>query len=284
MESIGDVLKKMSIQRDTSGASTSTSTAEAVCPKCQGAGFLRLDVPVDDPRFGEMIACECTVRDRAARNTHALIERSNLGPLRGKTFENFVVDPTFKTRAPRYSPESAYKACVMFAKQPDRTDQEVLEAPRIEWLVLMGSHGTGKTHLAVAIANYRLDLGRPAIFIVVPDLLDRLRATFSPSSDVTYDELFETARTTPLLILDDLGAQSSTPWAQEKLYQIINERYNRRLPTVITTNLALDSMDLRLRSRIGDANLAELHIIKAPDVRLGHNQGDEPPAKGRRAT
>ena len=270
----------MSIQRDTSEASTNTSIAEPVCPICQGAGFLRLDVRVDDPRFGEMIACECTVRDRAARHSQALIERSNLGPLRGKTFANFVVDLTLQGQPPRFSPDAAYRACLLFAERADRSDQEVLEAPRIEWLVLMGSHGTGKTHLAVAIANYRLDLGRSAIFIVVPDLLDRLRATFSPTSDVTYDELFESARSTPLLILDDLGAQSSTPWAQEKLYQILNERYNRRLPTVITTNLRLEDMDLRLRSRIGDSNLAELHVIHAPDVRLGQEHREEGQQKG----
>ncbi len=217
------------------------------------------------------------MRDRAERHNQALIERSNLGPLRGKTFENFVVDPAFKRRAPRFSPDAAYNACLMFAARPDRTEQEILDSPSIEWLVLIGNHGTGKTHLAVAIANKRLTQGRPAIFIVVPDLLDRLRATFSPTSTVTYDELFETARTTPLLILDDLGAQSSTPWAQEKLYQIINERYNRRLSTVITTNLSLDHMDLRLRSRIGDAHLAEVHIIKGTDVRLGQEQGEESP-------
>ncbi len=57
--------------------------------------------------------------------------------------------------------------------------------------------------------------------MVVPDLLDHLRATFSPSSTVSLDRRFEEVRTTPLLILDDLGTQSATPWAREKLYQIV---------------------------------------------------------------
>ena len=55
------------------------------------------------------------------------------------------------------------------------------EKPR-GWLVFMGGYGSGKTHLAAAIANYRAGLGDPPLFIMVPDLLDHLRATFSPNS------------------------------------------------------------------------------------------------------
>ena len=63
----------------------------------------------------------------------------------------------------------------------------------------------------------------------MPDLLDHLRATFAPGSDVSYDELFETVAIAPLLVLDDLGTQSSTQWAQEKMFQILNHRYNDRI-------------------------------------------------------
>lgn len=280
MDSIGDVLRKMPVPKVTARADRSVSAAEAVCSICEGAGYLRLDVGIDDPRFGEMVACECTVREQTKRRQHHLVEASNLGPLRGKTFDNFVIHRHM--RPAKNSPEAAFKAALTFAERPDRSEAERLEKPRREWLVLGGHHGTGKTHLAVAVANHRLDQGRAAIFIVVPDLLDRLRATFSPTSDVSYDELFESARETDLLILDDLGAHSSTPWAQEKLYQIINERYNRRLPTVITSNLRLDDMEMRLRSRIGDATLADNYWIQAPDVRLGVEHTDaeaSPPSR-----
>ena len=276
MESIGNVLKRVPAPNRRTGTVQGEAVTATGCPICGGAGYLRLDVPVEDPRFGDMVPCECTVREIAAKRLGLLIERSNLGPLRGKKLDNFVVDK--RTKAEKNSPEAAFKAASMFAERPDRSDDERLARPRKEWLVLSGNHGSGKTHLAVAIANHRLDHGRPAIFIVVPDLLDRLRATFSPTSDITYDELFETCRETELLILDDLGAQSSTPWAQEKLYQIINERYNRRLPTVITSNLRLDDMEMRLRSRIGDTTLADNYWIQAPDVRLGRDMSGEPPS------
>ena len=109
--------------------------------------------------------------------------------------------------------------------------------------------------------------------MTVPDLLDHLRAAFSPTSETAYDDLFEQLRNTPLLILDDLGAQSSTPWAQEKLFQLINHRYNAQLPTVITTNQRLDELDPRLRSRLMDAVLVTNVAILAPDFRTGKNSG-----------
>ncbi len=280
MESIGEVLKRVPTPRRTGRAASPASDA---CPLCGGAGYLRADVAVDDPRFGRMVPCSCTKELLEERRLRRLQERSNLGPLRGKTFENFVTDPSSRGRPAKNSPEAAHRAARIFAERGERTETQRLERPRFEWLVLLGNHGSGKTHLAAAIANYRLQQARPAIFVVVPDLLDRLRATFAPSSDVSYDELFEAARSTALLVLDDLGAQSTTSWAQEKLYQIINERYNRRLPTVISSNLSLDDMELRLRSRIGDTNLAETYVIQARDARLGVDHGASGPARaGRR--
>ncbi|MBM3121729.1 MAG: ATP-binding protein, partial [Chloroflexi bacterium] len=67
-----------------------------------------------------------------------------------------------------------------------------------------------------------------------------------------------------LLVLDDLGTQASTPWAVEKLYQLLNHRYNATLPTVITTNLSLDDLDARLRSRIIDTRLCTVYGITVP--------------------
>ncbi len=146
--------------------------------------------------------------------------------------------------------------------------QEFSENPR-GWLVLMGTYGCGKTHLAAAIGNYRASLGEEPLFVVVPDLLDHLRATFSPSSMVSYDRLFEEVRSAGLLILDDLGTQSATPWAREKLYQIFNYRYNARLPMVITTSSTLDDIDPRIRSRMLDTRLCTIYAISAPSYRAG---------------
>ena len=82
------------------------------------------------------------------------------------------------------------------------------------WLVLTGTYGCGKTHLAAAIANHQLAKRQTALFVVVPDLLDHLRSTFNPQSPISYDKLFDQVRRAPLLVLDDLGTESATPWAR----------------------------------------------------------------------
>ena len=185
----------------------------------------------------------------------ALLEASNLGLLTRMTFDSFVpgghgLNPHVQDNLRR-----AFEKARAFAESPQG------------WLVLKGSYGCGKTHLAAAIANEQVSRGNPVLFVVVPDLLDYLRAAFAPGSPATFDQRFETLRTAPLLVLDDLGAHSSTPWAQEKLFQILNYRYNAQLPTVITTNCEIDMFDPRLRSRLMDLDWSTLVQILAPDFR-----------------
>jgi len=155
--------------------------------------------------------------------------------------------------------DEAYRNAFDFAKNPDG------------WLVLMGLTGCGKTHLAAAIVNYRYEIGKPALFVVVPDFLDHLRSTFSPESRVSYDQLFESVKTAPLLVLDDFGEQSTNPWVTEKLYQLINYRYNSRLPTVITTRYSLDEImeevDSSISSRLMDRQISVTFNINVPDYR-----------------
>lgn len=149
-----------------------------------------------------------------------------------------------------------------------RAAQQFAERPR-GWIFFFGDYGTGKTHLAAGIGNYRQSLGEAPMFVVVPDLLDHLRATFSPNSAVAFDELFNQVRTVPLLILDDLGTQSATPWAREKLYQIFNYRYNAELPTVITSALSLKDIDPRIQSRMQDTRLCSVYLLNVPSYRAG---------------
>jgi len=139
-----------------------------------------------------------------------------------------------------------------------------------KWLVLMGEHGCGKTHLAAAIANKCVDDGRPVVFKEVPELLDHLRATYRPDSPVTYDQLFEAVRGAPLLILDDLGTESASPWAQEKLHQIFNRRYAARLATVITMRKTIEEIDPHLASRMLDVSLCTICAILAPGYHSAH--------------
>ena len=125
------------------------------------------------------------------------------------------------------------------------------------------------------MANYRAGNGREPLFVVAPDLLDHLRSTFGPNSNVTYDEMFEEVRTAPMLILDDLGTQSATPWAREKLYQVLNYRYVNRLATIITTADPIDSVDPRIRSRMLDNRRCVIYAIHAPAFRGMGSAGEK---------
>ncbi len=134
------------------------------------------------------------------------------------------------------------------------------------WLLLEGGYGCGKTHLAAAIANYSVNHGIPTLFITVPDLLDSLRFAYA-DPETTFEQRFEEIRNANLLIMDDFGTQNATTWAQEKLFQIINYRYTNKLPTVITTNLMLDQIEGRIRSRLQDEEFVKHIKISAPDYR-----------------
>ena len=75
------------------------------------------------------------------------------------------------------------------------------------WLTLCGGTGSGKTHLAVAIAREQLLKGNPVMFASVPELMDRLRHAYEPDSGVSYMRLLEDVKNAPILILDDLGRE-----------------------------------------------------------------------------
>jgi len=192
--------------------------------------------------------------------------------LRNMSFENFDSTRVNLASEQRQNLEEAFQLAHRFAEAPEG------------WLVFLGTHGCGKTHLAAAISNYRLRAGHPVEFQIVPDFLDHLRFTFSPEGKVTYDDLFERVKKAPLLVLDDLGAQSSTSWAQEKLYQVTNYRYNARLATIVTTVLAPEQIEDRLSSRMMDSRLSVVFNIMAPDYRIDREpaQLPKPTRRGRR--
>ncbi|MBA3824720.1 MAG: ATP-binding protein [Ktedonobacterales bacterium] len=227
---------------------TEPEVAAPECPRCHGHGYVRANVPQEHPLFGKAIRCACKAAEAEEQQRQQLWRLSNLEACAALTFT------TFNQAIP--GTQEAWRAALAYARDP------------AGWLVLGGPCGSGKTHLAAAIAVQRFAAGARVLFLLVPALLDHLRATFAPTSATTYDDLFARVRDADLLVLDDLGTEQSTPWAQDKLFQLINHRSIFSLPTVITTNLDLmRDLDDRIRSRLSDVRLVQAVRLTATDYR-----------------
>ena len=107
-------------------------------------------------------------------------------------------------------------------------------------LIIGGPVGCGKTHLAIAMAVERMEKGKSVLFYSMPELMDLLRNFANEQNK----ETLENAKTVDLLILDDAGVERVNDWTDERLYMLINHRYNENLQTVITTN-AVSMMNLK---------------------------------------
>ena len=214
-------------------------------------GWVKLLVPLDDARFGKMFpchGCEEWIAGNRRRRTFE-VQRRRIARYSGThpqqtfgAFDHGRVTPLIRR---------AYLGALAYAEDPKG------------WLVLHGSCGTGKSHLAGAIANRCPD--QLVMSLIVPDLLDLLKSGFKNGD---HDELLALCRTVDLLILDDMGTENPTPWAYEKLFQIINHRYNRQLPTVFVLNGRIEDLEPRIASRMSDRSLSAIYPMWGDDYRL----------------
>ena len=274
MESLGDILRRITAQDTLKTINGDKAGLRSIipeepegetCPVCNGAGWVSKRVPVGHPDFGEAFTCRCQQPRDPSSRSEALQRYSNLGPLRRSTLESIRPGGPLPDATGQQMFRAALAAATDFADNP------------AGWLVFTGPSGSGKTWLAAAAANRCIELGFPTYFIVAADLLDHLRATYAPDNPMSYDELFEQVRNVPALVLDDLTAQATTPWAQEKLFQILNHRFNAELPTIITVRGPLERLDEGLRTRMESyGGFSRVFRLGEHNTRLARRVGDIP--------
>lgn len=125
------------------------------------------------------------------------------------------------------------------------------------WLVLEGSTGSGKTHIAAAIVNAIIDRGSPAKYISALDIPDMLRNERFEDDDAEIGT-FESLLDAPTLVIDDLGAQQATNWVDSKIDQLLTHRFNGRVPTVIVLAKPVSDMPERIALKLDDPSLSRV--------------------------
>lgn len=181
-----------------------------------------------------------------ARITKLIRDSGMKGRFQQRTFDRWEMTEQNKR---------AFGTCKRYADsfrlmQPGKDDQGRAKPPEKErnGLFLIGGYGTGKTHLAAAIANQLLQDGTPVICMTMIDLLARIRETFD-RDDVSDAQVMRLYADVPLLIIDDLGSENPTEWGSTMIFSIINARYEAYMPTIVTSNCGADELVQRMTPR-----------------------------------
>jgi DNA replication protein DnaC len=190
------------------------------CAKCGGSGWKIIER--DGISGAERCDCAAEVRQKHIE------EASGIPPLyRNASLDNFKLPDD-------NPPARRALADLMLTVRSFARDYPAKSRPG---LLFTGEPGTGKTHLAVAALRMLIARGFEGRFQDYQTLLERIRAGYDQNAGASAREAYLYAMETPLLLLDDLGAQRMTDWVEDTVTNIITHRCNHNLPMIVTTNL-----------------------------------------------
>lgn len=145
-------------------------------------------------------------------------------------------------------------------------------------LILCGHAGSGKTHLACAIARHIIvNHGSSALFMKTAQAVRRVKETYSRDSKVSEQEAINGFRSPDLLILDEVGVQFGSDAEKNILFEIVNERYEAMKPTILISNLAITALTDYVGERVVDRmkeNGGRLLIFDWQSHRGGTSRGE----------
>lgn len=220
------------------------------CPDCKDTGYVGI------------VMCKCMRRALVK----AGIEASGLASLLPvQTFDSFSLKYYRNNAEASRRAEHALATMKAYAENFSFADGK---AP--ENLLLVGATGLGKTHLTTAAAGVIIEKGYDVRYICATDLISvfererfgRAQEDAAPESDTYLD--------CELLIVDDLGTEVSNQYTVSVIYNLINSRLNRKLPTIINTNLNAKEIKTRYDDRITSRLLGDylLVMFSGTDIRM----------------
>jgi DNA replication protein DnaC len=198
-----------------------TNSDSEICPLCQGSG-LRV-IQKDGRQFAEPCECQVKVRIERALTRAGVPER-----YRSKSLQFFETDGKH---------HSLYEALSTSRKFVDNYPFGIDGLG----LMIVGSSGLGKTHLAIGILQALITEKRvDGLFFDYLELLKKIQNSYNPSVSATELSILQPVFEAEVLVLDDLGASKPTDWVWDTVAHILNSRYARNKSTIITTNFPND--------------------------------------------
>lgn len=223
--------------------------ARADCTHCQGSGWKVVERTTDgaqalasaetarpgasagEPKMVWAVPCDCTTSDKPDR---ALARARVPERYRHCDFENFETDNDIENVAREQL--QAWNRSLAQAKLVVRRFAEEFPAGSENGLLLMGSCGAGKTHLAVSALKQIVQRGHSGVFYDYRELLKEIQDSYNAESDSTEMSVLEPVLKAELLVLDDVGSSKPSLWALETVGHVLNTRYNEKRVTLLTTN------------------------------------------------
>lgn len=176
------------------------------------------------------IECSC---QKKHRELHERVKEIKKHSLMSARYKNVSFETTKNDIVPNF--DYMIKRCVGYCEHAE-------EALKNGWgIYLYGSKGTGKTHLAACIANSLMEQGYELLFTNFFEITKEIKATFNQKSTESEADLINKVATIDFLVIDDIGTESmkkngEDTWIQEKIYDVLNKRYNAKKPTIFTSN------------------------------------------------
>lgn len=188
--------------------------------------------------FDECWSCK---KEEEDRNLAAEIQKRNEEAKKKAEFErlkSYFVDHSFINDNLKRCTLDTYTTSEPFQQRAHQIASEYIDLFSLEdpkSLVLYGSCGTGKSHLAVSVIKRLIQKGYTGIFVSVPKLLQAFKDTYQRDSEISEGDLFRALEKADCLVLDDIGAEKTNDWASGQIFNIIDSRQGKS--TIFTTNL-----------------------------------------------